>query len=110
MTEQARRLREARENKGYATAKDAAEALGIPVSTYIQHENGIRGISTAQASLYAHSFEVTEEWLLFGKPGDNEESAIVLSVFKKLPDNLKREALIFMRGLLLGYKSSSDHT
>lgn len=61
------RLRQARENAGYETAKAAAEAMGIPVATYIQHENGSRGYPATKAERYAKFFRVQPEWLLYGK-------------------------------------------
>lgn len=67
MTTPNQRLREARKNAGYDTASEAAEALSIPVPTYIQHENGGRGFPASRAPLYARKFKVTEQWLLYGK-------------------------------------------
>ncbi len=61
------RLRDARIAAGYETAKDAAVAMGVPVSTYIGHENGTRGFPAKRAAQYARKFKVTEEWLLYGK-------------------------------------------
>src|SRR5690606_10680712 len=61
------RLRQAREAAGFQTAKEAAEAMGIPVSTYIGHENGHRGFPAQRAPQYARKFKVSEEWLLYGK-------------------------------------------
>lgn len=69
------RLRQAREAAGYSTAVEAATSMGIPVSTYIGHENGHRGFPAARAPQYAKKFKVSEEWLLFGK-GDAE--AVIL--------------------------------
>jgi SOS-response transcriptional repressor LexA len=63
----AERLREAREGAGYETAKAAADAIGIPVATFTQHENGTRGLPAGKARLYAHAFSVTPEWLLYGR-------------------------------------------
>jgi transcriptional regulator with XRE-family HTH domain len=60
------RLRIAREKAGYAHAKDAAEAMGVPVATYIQNENGARGISAQKATRYARFFRTTPEWILYG--------------------------------------------
>ena len=62
------RLRQAREKAGYETAQAAAEAMGIPVATYIQHENGTRGYPATKAEKYARFFRVTPEYLLYGKP------------------------------------------
>ena len=61
------RLRKAREAAGFLTAKDAAASMGVPLSTYTQHENGQRGIPRDRAPQYARKFKVTEEWLLYGK-------------------------------------------
>lgn len=60
------RLKSARERAGYQSAKAAAEAMGIPVATYIQHENGARGYPTDKAQRYARFFRVRPEWLIYG--------------------------------------------
>ncbi len=60
------RLKEARVRAGYATAKDAATAMGVAVPTYIQHENGSRGIPKDRAERYGRFFGVPPEFLLFG--------------------------------------------
>lgn len=67
MTTSADRLKLAREKAGYRHAKDAAEAMGIPVATYTQHENGGRGFPSSRADRYAKFFRVTPEWLLYGR-------------------------------------------
>jgi DNA-binding XRE family transcriptional regulator len=61
------RLKIARAAAGYKSAVDAADALGMPRSTYIGHENGLRGFPAKRAASYAKKFKVTEEWLLYGK-------------------------------------------
>jgi transcriptional regulator with XRE-family HTH domain len=61
-----RRLKAAREASGYGTAKAAAEALGIPYATYVQHENGRRGI-VREADLYARRFKISLDWLMRGR-------------------------------------------
>lgn len=53
--------------KRFDTAKEAAEAMGVPVATYIQHENGTRGFPTQRAKQYADFFRSTPEWLLYGR-------------------------------------------
>ncbi|MGA0604904.1 LexA family transcriptional regulator [Phenylobacterium sp. VNQ135] len=62
------RLKQARERR-FATAKEAAEAMNVPVSSYIQHENGLRGFRADKAKQYADFFRVTPEWLLYGREG-----------------------------------------
>jgi len=61
------RLRSARRDAGFKTATAAAEALGINLSTYTQHENGTRAYEDDAAISYARKFKTTPEWLLFGR-------------------------------------------
>lgn len=60
---------------GYSSAKAAAEAMGVPVATYIQHENGVRGYPASRAERYARFFRVAPEWLLYGSKGITPEPA-----------------------------------
>jgi len=66
------RLRLARERAGYASAKAAAEAMGVPYPTYSQHEGKLRGIPAGRAERYGKFFRVSPEWLLYGR-GDLDE-------------------------------------
>ena len=61
------RLKLARERAGYKDAKSAAEAMGAKVSTYLQHENGTRGLPASRAQRYGRFFRAAPEWLLYGK-------------------------------------------
>ena len=67
MTSPAIRLKNARIDAGYSSAKLAAEAMGVSVPTYIQHENGTRGYPADRAQRYARFFRTTPEWLLYGR-------------------------------------------
>lgn len=68
------RLKRCRIEAGFATAKEAAEAMRISVATYIQHENGTRGFPAAKAQRYSRFFRTTPEWLLYGREaGDRVE-------------------------------------
>jgi hypothetical protein len=60
------RLRHARAAAGHSTAIAAADALGVPRSTYIGHENGHRGFPAKRATQYARGFGTSPEWLLYG--------------------------------------------
>src|SRR5262249_44076283 len=64
------RLRMARE-KRYKSARLAAKAMGIAVSTYGAHERaetpGGRDYGPDEARKYARRFGVTPEWLLTGR-------------------------------------------
>lgn len=64
----AKRLEKARKDRGFRTPKDAARFFDWTYETYIQHEQGIRGISRA-AGRYAKAFRVSEAWLLTGESG-----------------------------------------
>jgi hypothetical protein len=104
MTDPAERLRIARLRAGYETAKDAAEALGFPVSTYLGHENGSRGISAKKAEIYARKYKVREQWLLYGVgpgPGteQNGETAEIIDIVEHLPPIRRSEALRILRVL-----------
>lgn len=61
------RLKEARVAAGYPTARAAADRLGVAYYSYIQHENGHRGLKPENASVYSRAFNVTPEWLLYGR-------------------------------------------
>lgn len=74
----AERLAWAREQRGLKPPA-AAEALGIPRSTYYQHENGTRGFKRAEAIRYAQFFGVSLEWLLTGKGQPAKTGAAISS-------------------------------
>ncbi|HEV2552738.1 MAG TPA: hypothetical protein VGV17_03125 [Bosea sp. (in: a-proteobacteria)] len=59
------RLKAARKAANYATAAEAAAAMGVAYSTYSAHENGEKGLSRAGAR-YARFFHVSKAWLLDG--------------------------------------------
>jgi hypothetical protein len=68
---QGRRLAEER-SKFYATATEAANALGISVPTYCAHENGGRQIRPDMARFYAQKFDITPQYILYGAHGTEE--------------------------------------
>src|SRR5262245_48497641 len=77
------RLRLAREARGFESARLAALAMGIPVSTYGAHERaeaeGGRDFAPNEAMRYARRFGVTPEWLLTGwghGPGDDPDAPL----------------------------------
>lgn len=103
MTDPAERLRIARLRAGFETGKEAAEALGFPVSTYLGHENGSRGYPAKKAAIYARKFKVREQWLLYGVgegPGQTgDHSAEIIDILDHLPPLRKAEALGYLRAL-----------
>ena len=65
--EQAKRLRQARLAQGrFAEAADAARAMGIPLPTYYNHENGSNGLSRS-GQQYAKFYRVNYDWLINGR-------------------------------------------
>lgn len=111
MTDPAERLRIARLRAGFETGKEAAEAMGFPVSTYLAHENGSRGYPASKASTYARKFKVPEVWLLYGtgpEPGakaENGETAEIIDIVHHLPPLRRAEALRILR-ILAGNESA----
>ncbi len=103
MKDASERLRIARLRAGFEHGKDAAEAMGIPVSTYLGHENGNRGYPAKKAEIYARKFKVREQWLLYGVgegPGHNgDQKAEIISIIDRLPPLKQAEALGYLRGL-----------
>ena len=64
------RLRRARKDAGFESAASAAERFHWKPSTYVGHENGLRGFRIDTAQHYARAFKVTPEWLLYGRGED----------------------------------------
>lgn len=62
----AKRLQQAREKRGFETAKAASDFFGWSYDTYIQHERGERGINRA-VDKYAKGYRVSPGWLLTGE-------------------------------------------
>jgi SOS-response transcriptional repressor LexA len=79
------RLKAAREAAGFDTAKAAADAIGIPVATYTQHENGTRGLPAGKARLYAKAFGATPEWLLYERGGAEGAAADPAPAIRRIP-------------------------
>jgi len=60
------RLKAARE-RIFATAAEAAQAMGVNYQTYAAHENGSRGLRRDAAMRYAKYFNISLEYLLTGR-------------------------------------------
>lgn len=61
------RLRKARQDARFTSARSAAISHGWTPSTYAAHENGQNDYGAEQAEIYAKAFKVSAEWLLLGK-------------------------------------------
>lgn len=86
------RLRRARNDAGYLTAKDAADAFGWNEVTYRSHEAGDRGIKKIVAERYAKAFKVSFEWLFLGRGTADRESAEIIDIWDRIPVNSRDEA------------------
>ena len=67
------RLTHARNKAGFASAREAAEAMGVSPNTYAQHESGLRGFGS-RVQRYAKFFRVAPEWLAFGTGNSTQSS------------------------------------
>lgn len=67
MDGKAKRLVQAREYAGYGSARSAALSFGWPESSYRAHEAGTRGIGKNDADKYAQAFNISGEWLFYGR-------------------------------------------
>jgi len=65
-SDQAARLRLAREAAGFKSASDAIARFRFRASTYMAHENGQNGIRLEPALAYAKAFGVEPGWLMTG--------------------------------------------
>ncbi len=84
------RLRMARVRAKYRYASDAAQALGIPPSTYRAHENGQNDFTFEEAQVYGKKFNTDPLWLMGSyleahhiKPGEGgfgEESPNIITL------------------------------
>lgn len=96
MNSPADRLRHARIERGYDTAKEATDAFGWTYNTYAQNENGNAPFSYKAAKKYATALGVRLEWLweghgpmrggaapgfvrIIGRVGANPDGRVVLS-------------------------------
>jgi transcriptional regulator with XRE-family HTH domain len=76
------RLKWAREKRGYASAREAADAIGVRYSTYAGHESGSRGIKREALRRYARFFRISPAWLEFGT---SEEAPTEIADENKVP-------------------------
>ena len=63
----AARLRQARTDAGFPSARATAEHFGWPYATYATHENGTRNIGIEALERYALALQVSMIWLISGQ-------------------------------------------
>lgn len=61
------RLRRARIDAGFERATDATRRFGWSYSRYMNYENGERAVPPKQAILFASAYEVTVDYIYYGK-------------------------------------------
>lgn len=83
----AKRLEKARIDRGFTSARSAAEFFGWKYDTYAQHENGTRGINRA-ADAYAKAFRVSRGWLLTGEAAQGGSRQVKLAGFVGAGDEI----------------------
>lgn len=95
--EAAKRLQQAREHKGFGSAKAAADFFGWNYDSYIQHERGERGLSRA-AQRYALAFNVSAGWLLTGE-GEGPRGKPRIKISHIMPiEEFERQTEVLLRG------------
>lgn len=70
------RLKQLRIERGFSSARQASDWLGVSYTTYAGHENGQAGIPLKRAQQYARRFKISLEWLLTGK-GEPSHSRLI---------------------------------
>lgn len=73
--DRAARLREARSDAGYRSARAAAFAHDWVESTYRSHENGTRPYDEKDATRYSKAFQVAVSWLYHGRGKKSDAAA-----------------------------------
>lgn len=87
LSTQGGRIRWARERAGITAARAAAERFGWNENTYKSHEQGIRGkngIKPRVLEKYARAFNVSPEWLAFGRGGPEPKEQNPLDIAREL--------------------------
>jgi hypothetical protein len=92
---QAGRVRWAREAAGFSSARAAAENFEWNENTYKSHEQGIRGkdgIKPRHLEKYARAFNVSPEWLAFGRGGPGRQQEDPLEIARELLRAMEKRA------------------
>lgn len=104
MKTQGERLRQARVEAGYSSAREAATAHGWVVSTYTAHENGQNGLSTNAAQKYAEAFKTKADWLLLGNAAMGPELNGIEDQLRKLPPEAAKELVLKFNSMIEGVR------
>ncbi|HVV67922.1 MAG TPA: hypothetical protein VHE99_02640 [Gammaproteobacteria bacterium] len=63
----AERLKQARQNSGFASVEDFCKSTGLPIAEYLNHETGRTALKASQAMQYCRLLHITLHWLMFGQ-------------------------------------------
>jgi hypothetical protein len=74
----AKRLRDARRRAGFETARQAALRMSCNITTYHQHENGVRPITERAAKLYGQFFGVAAGEILYGERLQTQPAILIV--------------------------------
>lgn len=93
MDTKGKRLKWARSEAGFRSARAAALAMGMAVPTYNSHERagepGAREYDEEDAARYGRRFKVSASWLLFGEGRATRATTIDIVGFVGLGDEIK---------------------
>lgn len=100
MSDMSDRLVEARKLAGYATRKDATDALSLHYPTYSGHENGNRDFEP-EAVRYAKMYRVNLIWLMtgHGSPRPKGSEHPVVELFESIPAEKRSMAIEYLEFL-----------
>jgi hypothetical protein len=93
------RLKEARINAGFKSARSAALRYGWNPSTYASHENGQTQVPVAAAEEYAPRFGVSAGWILTGEtppPDYNPSDADLIAALRQAPAAKKAAVAVLL--------------
>lgn len=99
-------IKRAREHKGLKQ-EEVAEKAGIPLSTYKNYEHGKQPPPGDRIGAIARALGVSADEIVFDESERQvtDELKAIFRRFDELPPELKTQAKMAMRGLLMGYES-----
>lgn len=101
-------IRRAREASGMTQA-DVHEATGIPLQTYKAYEAGLRPPPADRIAAIAKALKVSADELVFD-PEERDVNQDLRAIFKRvstLPDDLKSNAKMMLRAMVLGMEEEA---
>lgn len=101
-----KRLRKARIDAGFTSARSAAIAHNWHVSTYSAHENGQNKFGADVAETYSKAFGVSAPWLLMGVEVAPDQTSGIDNQIRQLPPDEARAVIDRFNAILEGIRIS----